>query len=413
MPDITLTFEVHQPYRLKKGFAYERPPEKVNPEDLFDLYFDDTNNRAIFEKISGKCYYPSTEIILDGIDRHKKEKKKFKVSFSLSGVFIEQCERYDKDLLDLFCQLSDTGCVEFLGQTYYHSLASLYEEKDEYLDQIRMHDQLMKDLIGHAPTFFENTELLYNNEIAGIVRDLGYKGIFTEGVERVLEWRSPNYVYKAKSDGMKVLFRNFLLTDDIGFRFSADDWVEYPLTADKYAAWLEATDGQCINIFMDYETLGEHHWEDTGIHNFLRFMPDEILKYKNLRFLTPSGVINKHKAVDEIDIGVYSTISWADLQRDTSCWIGNDMQMLCYQLIKRMEKRVKSRGDPELLKIWRYLQLSDHLYYTSTVSGASGDVHNYFSPYGNPIEAFVSLYTIVTDFERRFFPPWETEDTGE
>jgi len=403
MPDISLSFEVHQPYRLKRGFAYERPPENVALEDIFDLYFDDQRNRAIFEKVAKKCYYPSTEILLEGIDEHKKDKRKFKVSFSLSGVFIEQCERYDKNLLDLFRQLADTGCVEFLAQTYYHSLASLYEQKNEYLEQIEMHEQAMRDLVGYTPTFFENTELLYNNEIAGIIRELGYKGIFTEGMERVLGWRSPNYVYRAKSDGMKVLFRNYLLTDDIGFRFSAKDWEEYPLTADKYAAWLDATSGQCINLFMDYETLGEHHWTDTGIHNFLRFLPDEVLKCSNLRFSTPSGIAKKFKAMDEIDIGVYSTISWADLQRDTSCWLGNEMQILCYELIKRMEKKVKSTGNWELLKIWRYFQMSDHLYYASTVGGASGEVHNYFSPYGTPVEAFVTLYTIITDFERRFF----------
>ncbi|MDY6958201.1 MAG: glycoside hydrolase family 57 protein [Halobacteriota archaeon] len=401
MVDISLCFELHQPYRIKRGMAYNRSIADAKTEDLFDLYFDDESNRSVFNKISKKCYWPATEIIIGEIDRYKKEKKKYKVAFSLSGVFIDQCERYDPDLLDLFSQLKKTGCAEFIGQTYYHSLASLYEDKDEYIDQISLHDRAIRDLFGYKPTFFENTELLFNNEIAEIICKLGYKGIFTEGVERILGERSPNFVYNPSDSKMKVLLRNYKLTDDIGFRFSAKDWEEYPLTADKYASWLSATPGQCINLFMDYETLGEHHWVDTGIHNFLRFLPKEVLNYDNLEFATPTEIVKRHKPVGEIDVGVYETISWADLERNTSCWLGNEMQRVCYDLVKEFGSSVRASGDEELLRIWRYLQASDHLYYIFTGGGASGDVHNYFSPYGNPVDGFVSFYALIKDFEKR------------
>ncbi|MDY6865532.1 MAG: glycoside hydrolase family 57 protein [Halobacteriota archaeon] len=401
MVDISLCFELHQPYRIKKAMAYNRSIADAKTEDLFDLYFDDESNRSIFNKISKKCYWPATETIIAEIDKYKKEKKKYKVGFSLSGVFIDQCERYDPDLLDLFTQLNKTGCAEFIGQTYYHSLASLYEDKDEYIDQISLHDRAIRDLFGYKPTFFENTELLFNNEIAELIFKLGYKGIFTEGVERILGGRSPNFVYNPKYSKMKVLLRNYKLTDDVGFRFSAKDWEEYPLTADKYASWLSATPGQCINLFMDYETLGEHHWVDTGIHNFLRFLPGEVLNYDNLEFTTPTEIVKRHKPVGEIDVGVYETISWADLERNTSCWLGNEMQRVCYNLVKGFGSSVRSSGDEELLRIWRYLQASDHLYYIFTGGGASGDVHNYFSPYGDPVDGFVSLYALIKDFENR------------
>ncbi|MDY6932438.1 MAG: glycoside hydrolase family 57 protein [Halobacteriota archaeon] len=401
MVNVSLCFELHQPFRIRKEIAYNKSIASAKTEDLFDIYFDNEFNRSIFNKVSKKCYRPATEIIISEIDRYKKEKKKFKVSFSLSGIFIEQCEKYDSDLLDLFVQLNETGCAEFIGQTYYHSLASLYEDKEEYIDQISLHDRAIRDLFGYKPTFFENTELLFNNEIAALIYKLGYKGIFTEGVDWILGGRSPNFIYNPKDSKIKVLLRNYKLTDDVGFRFSAKDWEEYPLTADKYASWLSATPGQCINLFMDYETLGEHHWVDTGIHNFLSFLPGEIFKYDNLNFATPTEIVKRNKAVGEVDVGVYETISWADLERNTSCWLGNGMQRICYNLVKGFGGPVRASGDEELLRIWRYLQTSDHLYYIYTGGGASGDVHNYFSPYGDPVDGFVSFYALIKDFENR------------
>jgi len=313
MTYISLSFEVHQPYRLNREFPYQGGE-----------YFDEKLNRSTFNKISEKCYHPATETILDRLDEHKNE---FKVAFSISGVFLEQCEMYDSDLLELFKNLAETKNVEFLCQTYYHSLASMYEEKDELMAQVEMHRAAVRDMIGYTPTFFENSELLYNSEIAELSGSLGFKGIFTEGISRILGWRSPNYVYE--HDDMPVLLRNYQLTDDIGFRFSSREWEEYPLTADKYAAWLSETQGDCINIFMDYETLGEHHWTDTGIFEFLRYLPEEILKYDHLSFLTPSEIVERCEPVGEIDVGVFDTISWADLERDTSCWLGNERQIAC------------------------------------------------------------------------------------
>ncbi|RZN42161.1 MAG: alpha-amylase [Methanosarcinales archaeon] len=385
MTYISLSFEVHQPHRLNREFPYQGGE-----------YIDYELNHSTFNKISEKCYHPATETILDKLDEHKNE---FKVSFSISGVFLEQCEMWDPDLLELFKNLAETKNVEFLCQTYYHSLSSLYEAKDDFVEQVKMHSGTMRDLIGYTPTFFENSEFLYNNEIAELAKSLGFKGIFTEGIPRILGWRSPNYVYR--HGDMPVLLRNYQLTDDIGFRFSSRWWGEYPLTADKYAAWLSNTRGDCINIFMDYETLGEHHWADTGILEFLRYLPDEILKYDHLSFLTPSEIVDVCDPVGEIDVGVFDTISWADLERDTSCWLGNEMQIACYEKLKRMEKKVKKTKNPELIAMWGRLGISDHLYYLFTSGGSPGEVHSYFSPYNSPIDAFVIYYSILSDFERR------------
>ncbi len=372
----------------------------VRKNDLFSLYFDYDLNRHVFERAARKCYFPANNAILEQIDRFKRGQRQFKVAYGLSGIFIEQCERWNPSLLDSFKQLADTGCVEFLDETYYHSLASLYDaERSEFVEQLKMHRQLMKDLLSYEPKVAANTECVYNNTIAKTVEALGYKAMVTEGVERILDWRSPNYVYKAKNSNLRVLLRNYHLSDDIGFRFSSHWWEEWPLTAQKYASWLAATQGQVINIFLDYETFGEHHWPETGIHEFLRWLPGEILKWEHLQFCTPSEVIRRHSPVGEIDVHEFSTISWADLERDTSAWIGNSMQMACYSLLKELEPLVKQTGDAELIRLWRYLQVSDHLYYMSTKGGGPGDVHNYFNPYGNPIEAFATYSSILSNFE--------------
>ena len=404
MTDIVLVFEVHQPHRIKKNFYWENKIFKhVKKEELFEYYFDKTVNREIFERASKKCYFPSNNILLELIDTYKKEKKRVKVSFSLSGIFLEQCEMFNKDLLESFKQLADTGCVEFLSQTYHHSLASLYPERTEFIEQVKMHQQIMRDLFGYTPLVFENTELLYNNAVARTVENLGYKGIFTEGVERILHEKSPNYLYSPKdSKKIKIFLRNYKLTDDIGFRFSARWWKEWPLTADKYASWLAATPGNCINIFPDYETFGEHHWPETGIHDFLRHLPIQILKWWNLHMSTPSEVVEKYASAGEIDVPeLGGTVSWADLERDASCWLGNTMQWAYYTSLRRLEPLVKEAEDKEFLKAWRYLQTSDHLYYMFTAGGGPGEVHSYFSPYGTPADAFVTAQAAILDFENR------------
>ncbi len=404
MTDICLMFEVHQPLRLNRNFHVDLLTSRLSTSkrDLFELYFDNTLNRQIFDRVARKCYFPANNIILEEIERFKEEKKQFKVAYGISGVFIEQCIRWRPSLLESFKQLKQTGCVEFLGETYYHSLASLYDiNRTEFVEQVKMHRELIKNVFDYEPRIFENTECLYNNAIAETVASMGFKAIVTEGVDWILRWRSPDYVYKAKSSSIPVLLRNYRLSDDIGFRFSARKWNGWPLTASKYASWLAGTKGQSIILFMDYETLGEHHWSESGIHDFLRWLPREVLKWNHLQWRTPSEVIRLHHPVGEIDVHEYATASWADLERDTSAWISNPMQITSYELLKGLEPLVKGLGDKDWLRLWRYFQMSDHLYYMSVKGGGPGDVHSYFNPSGNPIDAFVSFSNIISDFEAR------------
>lgn len=404
MTDIVFVFEVHQPHRLRKNLFWENKVfKRAKKKELFNYYFDNEVDREIFERAARKCYFPSNQILLDAIDAHKRDKRQVKVSFSLSGVFLEQCELFSPDLLETFKQLAKTGCVEFLEQTYYHSIASLYHEKDEFIAQVKMHHDIIKSTLGFEPTVFENTELLYNNTIAKIIENLGYKGIFTEGIERILGEKSPNYLYTPKGcRNIRLLLRNYKLTDDIGFRFSSRWWSEWPLTADKYARWLAQTQGDCISIFPDYETFGEHQWPETGIHDFLRHLPEEILKWGNLRMATPSEAVNAHPSRGEVDAPeTEGTISWADLERDSSGWLGNAMQWAYYTNLRRLEPLIKEADDAEFLRLWRCFQTSDHLYYMFSAGGGPGEVHSYFSPYESPVNAFVAAETSLFDFENR------------
>jgi alpha-amylase len=409
MTDICLMFEVHQPYRLNRNFHSDLLAKgKVTKKDLFNLYFDNKLNRYVFERAARKCYFPANSIILEQIERSKRERKQFKVTYGISGVFLEQCEQWNPDLIESFKQLAETGCVEFMDETYYHSLASLHGiDRSEFVEQVQMHRQLMKDLFNYEPQVIENTELLYNNAIAKTMEGMGYKGTITEGIEKLLGWRSPNYVYKAKDSNLRVLLRNYRLSDDIGFRFSSKWWSEYPLDATKYARWLAATQGQVIVLFVDYETFGEHHWLESGIHEFLRWLPREANKWHNLHWQTPSEVIKRHAPVGEIDVYEFNTISWADIERDPTAWIGNPMQNICYDSLKELEQLVKGVGDRELIRLWRYLQMSDHLYYLSIKGGGPGDVHNYFSSMGSPVEAFAVYSRILADLEARILAELE------
>jgi len=406
MASVTLSFEVHQPFRL----ANFQPNGVTKTEELFNAYFNNGLNKWIFDRIADRCYLPTTKILLELIDRFKAQGKKFKVSFGFSGMFIESAEHFRPEVLDAFKALIDTGQVEVLGETYYHSLASLYESREEFIEQVRQQTQAVKDIFGFKPRIFVNTEMLYNNVIAKVVEDLGFKAIFTEGAERILGWRSPNYVYVRKycfpndpkpEKRIKVLLRNYRLSDDVSYRFSARWWEEWPLTADKYAAWLAATPGQVINLFMDFETFGEHQPADTGIFWFLRALPEYVLRYDNLEFLTPSEVIEKYEPIGEIDVFEFSTVSWADMERDTSAWLGNAMQQMVFKTVKDMEKTVKRLGNAELLRIWRLLQQSDHYYYVCNKWWSDGDVHKYFSSFATPEEAFANFMGIVSDFKAR------------
>ncbi len=404
MTDIAFTFEVHQPHRLRRKLFWEgKIFSRLGQKELFNYYFDNESDREIFNRAARKCYYPSNQILLDSIDSHKHDQKQVKFSFSISGVFLEQCEMFDPDLLETFKQLADTKRVEFLNQTYYHSIASLYPDKEEFIAQALMHRQIVRDLLGCAPNVFENTELLYNNAIAKTVEALGYKGIYTEGVEKILGEKSPNYVYTPKdAKKIRILLRNYKLTDDIGFRFSARWWPEWPLTADKYAGWLACTPGECITIFPDYETFGEHHWPETGIHSFLQHLPEEILKFDNLQMATPSEVVARHTPAGEIDVPeAKGSVSWADVQRDQTGWLGNVMQWAYYTALRRLEPLIKEADDAEWLRLWRDFQTSDHLYYMFTAGGGPGEVHSYFSPYESPMDAFAVAQALLNDFEAR------------
>jgi alpha-amylase len=406
MPFITFNFQVHQPIRISNF----QPNGYTNSNDLLNQYFNHGLNKWIFERVANKCYLPANRILLEIIDNLKHEKKKFKVSFSITGTFLESAERFNKDVLDSFKQLAQSKCVEILGETYYHSLASLYESKDEFIEQVNLHRQAIKDYFGVEPKVFVNTEMIYNNVIGKIVEQLGFKGIFTEGTERILGWRNPNYLYVRKycfpddpppEKRIKILLRNYRLSDDVAYRFSARNWDQWPLTADKYVAWLSATVGEVINIFMDYETFGEHQPEETGIFWFLRAFPYIAIRDPNLEFLTPSEVIEKCKPIGEIDVFEFSTVSWADMERDTSAWLGNKMQQIMFNEVKNLERQVKSTGNDYLLKIWKLLQQSDHYYYMCTKFWADGDVHKYFSSFDRPEDAFANFMNILSDFKMK------------
>jgi alpha-amylase len=393
MAYVTFYFQIHQPRRLNEV-------DLVNfsegyKEDLEKTYFNDGLNSLVFNRAANNCYFPATEIILANIERFKKSDRPFKVAYSMSGTFIDQCLMFRPELIDLFKKLADTGCVEFLGETYYHSLASLYESHDEFKAQTMMHSDKIQKLFGLKPVTFRNTELLYNNVIAKEVNDMGFKGILTEGLKHILKWRSPDYVYKAKGSDIKVLLRNYGVSDEIGYRFS-----HKTITADDFASWLGRITGETCNIFIDYETFGEHQWSETGIMNFLKYLPDAILKHQNLLFSTPGEVISACPARDEIDVYEYSTISWADLERDSSAWLGNDVQKSAYGIIKDMEILVKKTKNEQFINIWRNLQTSDHLYFMCNKWLGDGDVHGYFSHYGSVWKAIGNFFAVLHDFQK-------------
>jgi len=403
MTSIVFYFQVHQPFRLNQQFKNQLAKKKPQLKDLENLYFNDNFNKEVFLRVAKKCYLPANDTWLQTIDENRKNKKKVKISYSLTGTVLEQAERYQPDVIDSFKSLAETGCVEFLGETYFHSLTSLYgSDKDEFIEQIKLHKQTMHDLLGVTPQNFRNTELILNNSIMKTIAEQGFKGILSEGIKFILpKNKSPDYVFKSKeAPDLKVLLRNFKLSDDIAFRFGARNWEEYPLLADKYASWLALSKGDCINLFMDYESLGEHMWEESGIFQFIQHLPNEIFKYDHLDFKTPSEVFDEYPAVNSIDIGDFGTISWAD-DRDVGAWLRNKFQTESFEKQKQLERPIKKIGDPILLKIWRMLTTSDHLYYISQADAGPGEVHSYFSHYDTPMKAYNNYNEILDDLSRR------------
>ena len=391
MRTICFYFQVHQPFRLK-------------PYRFFDIgedhhYWDDFLNRNVIRKAAQRCYLPMNALLMDLIHQYPG---KFKVAFSISGTFLDQMEAYAPDVLESFQKLVATGQVELLNETYTHALAAL-KSKEEFTKLVKKHQDKIKDLFnGYTPTVFRNTELIYSDSIGSMVSEMGYKGILTEGAKHILGWKSPNYVYTNANDpNLKVLLKNFRLSDDIAFRFSNKTWADFPLTTDKFVSWLNAIpkEEQVVNLFMDYETFGEHQWADTGIFEFMRHLPEAIFRYSNFSFSTPSEVIEHSQSVGKIHVPI--PISWADEERDLTAWLGNDLQDEAFDRLYELENQVKGIDDPEIQRDWSYLQTSDHFYYMCTKFFSDGSVHQYFSPYDTPYDAFINYMNVLSDFMLR------------
>jgi len=384
---ICLYFQVHQPNRLKKYTYFDIG----NVHD----YEDDKANREILLKVTNKCYLPTNKLLLKLINQYQGA---FKVAFSISGTIIDQFKQFCPEVLESFQDLAKTGQVEFLNETYYHSLSCLFSP-DEFKAQIDLHKKLIKKEFGYNAKTFRNTELVYNNYLGKFIEDLGFHTILTEGADKILHWRSPNFVYTPPNcDKIKLLLRNYNLSDDISFRFSNQCWKEFPVTAEKYAHWIHNTNhnAQVVNLFMDYETFGEHQWQETGIFNFLEYLPKEILKNPHFQFMTPHDVNTTFEPIAVLDVPEY--ISWADEDRDLTAWKGNDLQEDALEAVYALEKDVKATKNNKLIHTWRTLLTSDHFYYMCTKYSSDGDVHKYFNPYKNPYEAYINFQNIISDF---------------
>ncbi len=388
MPSICFYFQVHQPKRLRKYTIFD-----INKSHFYE---DDKANNEILHKVAKKCYLPTNQMMLDLIQRHNGA---FRISYSISGVAIEQMKKYYPEVLDSFKRLVDTGCVELISETYYHSLAFL-QSIEEHERQIQKHKELIEREFGYHSQTFRNTELIYNNDIAAMAERLGYKTILAEGTEKILDWRNANFVYQPiNCSNIKVLLRNYQLSDDIAFRFSNRGWKEHPLTADKFSQWVHGFDGnaETINLFMDYETFGEHQWTETGIFDFMWALPDYLLSHTSFKFNTPSEVSATYEVKDKLDVPNY--ISWADMERDLSAWKGNHLQDDALESVFKLEKQVYATNNPDLIATWQSLQTSDHFYYMCTKWFSDGDVHKYFNPYESPYEAYINYQNVLKDFE--------------
>ena len=400
MASVVFYFQVHQPFRLRRYSVF----------DNHHFYFDNDANRAILEKVATKCYRPATAKILDLVRRHEG---RFRVSYSITGTALEQLELWAPDVIDLFQQLAATGACEFLGETSHHSLSFL-ESREEFSEQVAMHDEQIRRLFNQTPAIFRNTELTYSNALAAHIGALGrYKAILCEGVDRLLGFRSSNYVYvppgnysDLRQARVKLMLKNYRLSDDIAFRFGNRSWPEWPLTAEKFARWVDRIngDGFVCNLFMDYETLGEHQWADTGIFQFLDALPGAVYDVNpgHNDFLRPGEAVAKYPPVGVYDVP--SVISWADTERDLSAWLGNAMQQNAMRELYQLEHSVKARhaaGDEYILEDWRKLTTSDHVYYMSTKYWADGDVHKYFSPYDSPYDAYINFMNVLDNLRTR------------
>ena len=389
---IQLYLHVHQPWRLREYTAFDAGAN----HNYFDAPASSAiNNANILRKVANKSYLPTNRLLTELLAKYPG----FKLSISITGTFIDQCEQYMPELLDSFRELVKTGKVEVVGETYYHSLSFFYN-RAEFDRQVALHAGKVKQLFDVTPTAFRNTELAYNNDLGKWADVHGYQAVLAEGWDKVLGWRSPNYLYKpANSTTTGLLLKNYKLSDDLAFRFSNRNWTEYPLTVDKYIGWLEANQGDLINLFIDYETFGEHQWADTGIFDFLSNLPKQWLKKKSHQFQTISEAANSSEPVDTVDIPY--TTTWADSERDLSAWLGNRMQQEAEHYLYSLAPSVLATGDSALINDWRRLTTSDHVYYMSTKYWNDGDVHAYFSPYKSPYDAFLNYMNVIRDIRYR------------
>jgi len=387
MKTICLYFQVHQPMRFKRYRFFNIGNDHY--------YYDDYLNESIMNKVAKQCYLPANKILLGLI---KEYGHKFKVSFSISGLALDQFQLYAPEVLESFKKLAQTGCVEFLAETYSHSLVAFKDEK-EYETQVELHSKRIQELFNVKPKVFRGTELIYSDEIGEKIADMGFTAMITEGAKHVLGWKSPNFLYcNSKKPKLKVLLRNFELSDDIAFRFSDSSWKEYPITAKKYVSWIKKglQKGETINLFMDYETFGEHQPVESGIFKFLEQFPKEVFKKTTFEFATPSEVVENLQPASAVQIPY--PVSWADEEKDLTAWLGNDLQEDAFNKLYALTEKIHKCTDEKILTDWKYLQASDHFYYMCTKIFSDGEVHSYFNPFDSPYDAYTNYMNVLADF---------------
>jgi len=390
MKTVCLNFQVHQPFRYRKYRFFDIGNDAY--------YYDDFSNENIMRKVADQSYLPTNQIILDLILKYKG---KFRVTYSLSGVVLDQFKLYAPEVIDSFAELANTGCVEFLSETYANSLVSMIDG-NFFESQVRTHDDLIEELFKQRPKVFRNTELIYSDEIGDLVHRMGYEAIITEGARHILGWKSPNYLYcNALNPRLKVLMRNFRFSDDLSFRFSNKGWNEFPLTAEKYTRWMInlPKEEEVITIFVNYETFGNLQPRSSGIFDFLKKLPDFVLKTNKLNFSTPSEVVRNLQPVSAVHVPY--PVSWADEERDLSAWLGNELQKEAFDKLYRLKDRMRKCTDLTMLKDWDYLQTIDHFYYMCTKFFSDGEVHKNFNPFSTPYEAFINYMNVLSDFKIR------------
>jgi len=390
MRTLCFYFQVHQPYRLRWYRFFDIGSEHY--------YYDDYLNRSVMRKVAENCYLPANRLMLDLIKEHGN---KFKIAFSISGNALEQFEQFAPDVLQSFQELAKTGCVEFLSETYTHTLASL-TNKDEFVEQVEQHRRKIEHYFGQTPQVFRNSELIYSDLIGETVAEMGYKAMLTEGARHILGWKSPNFLYyNAINPKLKLLLKNSKLSEDLTSRFSDKFWSEYPLTAEKYVYWLNSLDKteSTVNLFLDYETFGEHHKADSGIFEFMKALPHIVLGYTDFKFATPSEVAAIHEPVAVMHVDY--PISWADAERDLTSWIGNELQNEALEKVFGLREMVTKIKNEDIIRDWKLLQTSDHFYYMCTKFFADGDAHKYFNPYKSPYDAFINYMNVLSDLALR------------